>query len=219
MPDSNLQLLNVQVFLADRCIIDTTNLLVDAGVLLWLEGGNGAGKSTLLRAITGLLPFKGEITVQGFAAGSLEARQKLLYVPDEPALYEDLTLQEHAEFQARIYSQPEALPRCLALLERFSLTSHLLEFPNSHSRGMRQKLSLALALSLDAPVLLLDEPFNGLDVAAQTVLLSILEERVQQGGTVLLSAHQAQLLGTWLTARWFLHLRLEAGELSEVEAA
>ncbi len=116
-----------------------------------------------------------------------------MFVPDEPALYEDLTLTEHARFTALIYQRPESEDRALAWLRTFGLEARLEEFPGTHSRGMRQKLSLALALGLEMPLTLLDEPFNGLDVEAQELLADALTKRARSGGAVLLTGHQREL--------------------------
>jgi ABC-2 type transport system ATP-binding protein len=188
-----IELTDAVVLFGRQRVFEEVNLSVPGGSLLWLSGANGAGKSTLLRAIAGLLPFNGEISVLGARPGSLEARKHCLFVPDEPALYEDLSLREHAEFTAGVYAQPDALTRTLHWLEVFDLEHRLDEFPASHSRGMRQKLSLALALGLELPVTLFDEPFNGLDAVAQENLQRGLLDMVARGLTVAFSAHQTDI--------------------------
>jgi ABC-2 type transport system ATP-binding protein len=193
MDNPVLTLTDAVVLFGRQRIFDEVNLALEPGSLLWLSGPNGAGKSTLLRAIAGLLPFNGEIRVLGAAPGSLEARRASVFVPDEPALYEDLTLREHAQFTAGVYGSPDAEARILGILETFDLEGRLDEFPASHSRGMRQKLSLALALGLELPVTLLDEPFNALDAASQLNLLKILRKMLEGGLTVAFSAHQTDI--------------------------
>ena len=190
---SAIALTDTVVLFGKNRIFDEVNLNLPSGSLLWLSGANGAGKSTLLRAIAGLLPFNGEIRIAGHAPASLEARKEAIFVPDEPALYEDLSLREHAEFTAGLYAKPEALERILQHLETFDLETRLDEFPAAHSRGMRQKLSLALALGLELPVTLLDEPFNGLDAASQINLQRMLIVMLQKGLTLAFSAHQTDI--------------------------
>ena len=190
---SALTLTDAVVLFGKNRIFDEVNLELRSGSLLWLSGANGAGKSTLLRAVAGLLPFNGEIRIHGHAPASLEARKEMIFVPDEPALYEDLSLREHAEFTAGLYAKPEALTRILQHLETFDLETRLDEFPAAHSRGMRQKLSLALALGLELPVTLLDEPFNGLDAASQINLQTILTAMLERGLTLAFSAHQTDI--------------------------
>ena len=194
---SILKMVDLEVVLARTQILENVNLTVNAE-LVWLTGRNGAGKSTLMRALAGLLPFKGDVEILGHSPRSIEARSKFAFVPDEPALYEDLTLLEHCRFQALAYHQPEAEARMLEFLKQFNLENRLGEFPSSHSRGMRQKLSLSLCLGLALPLLVLDEPFNGLDAPAQALLSSALRDRVKAGQAVIVSAHQGDLAKTML---------------------
>lgn len=185
----------VTVRLGGVAIVDDADLALAPGELVLLTGPNGAGKSTLLRALVGLLPSSGDIRIQGHPPTSLAARHAFVFAPDDPALYEDLTLVEHVRFQALLYGRPEAEPRTLAHLEAFDLTRRLAEFPGTHSRGMRQKLSIALTLGLGLPLTLLDEPFNGLDAQSQERLAAALGERAREGGAVLLTGHQRELGG------------------------
>jgi ABC-2 type transport system ATP-binding protein len=199
----------VSVRLGGATIVEDASIELLPGDLVLLTGPNGAGKSTLLRALVGLLPSSGDVRVAGLLPTSIAARRSFVFAPDDPALYEDLTLAEHVRFQALLYGFPEAEPRTLALLDAFDLAPKLGEFPGTHSRGMRQKLSLALALGLARPLTLLDEPFNGLDLAAQARLASALTERVRAGGAVILTGHQREL-GDQLGARV---LTLQGGRL------
>ena len=190
----------VTVRLGGVTIVEDAALALAPGDLVLLTGPNGAGKSTLLRALVGLLPASGDVRVAGHLPTSIAARRSFVFAPDDPALYEDLTLSEHVRFQTLLYGLPEAEPRTLAWLDAFGLTPKLGEFPGTHSRGMRQKLSLALSLGLARPLTLLDEPFNGLDLASQAQLLDALADRVGEGGAVLLTGHQREL-GDQLGAR------------------
>lgn len=176
-------------------IVEEFDLRLAPGDLVLLTGPNGAGKSTLLRAIAGLLPYSGDIEVGGRYPNSPAARELAVFVPDEPALYEDLTLAEHARFTAILYGDPDSDTRCRGWLERFGLGDKLDEFPGTHSRGMRQKLSLSLALGLRPPLLMLDEPFNGLDRESQENLAAGLFELCSADGAVLLTGHQLELAG------------------------
>src|SRR5690606_5232007 len=106
----------------------------------------------------------------------------------------DLTLREHTRFNALVYQVKEADDRALEWLERFGLGEKLDEFPGTHSRGMRQKLSLSLALGLERPLTLLDEPFNGLDIESQELLADALRARASSGGAVMLTGHQVELV-------------------------
>lgn len=197
------------VRLSGTPIVSHADFSLRTGELALLTGPNGAGKSTLLRALVNLLPSNGEIYIDGLRPTSMEARSRFVFVPDEAALYEDLTLAEHLRFVSLIYAQPAAEERMRSWLGKFGLLHKEGEFPSTHSRGMRQKLSLSLALGLDTPLLLLDEPYNGLDLESQELLTEALQERCEQGGTVLLTGHQSELLEN-LAAR---HLKLEDGQL------
>jgi len=188
-----LNVTDLNVRLGGVTIVEEVTFSLGAGDLALLIGPNGAGKSTMLRALVGLLPAGGDVEIAGRYPASSEARNTFVFVPDEPALYEDLTLAEHARFSALIYQRPESEERALAWLTTFGLASRLAEFPGTHSRGMRQKLSLALALGLEMPLTLLDEPFNGLDIEAQELLAGALTQRAKTGGAVLLTGHQREL--------------------------
>lgn len=190
---ATLNVTGLGVRLGGVTIVEEVTFSLVPGDLALLIGPNGAGKSTLLRSLVGLLPSSGDVEIGGHYPSSLAARSTFVFVPDEPALYEDLTLEEHARFTALVYQSPEAEARALEWLERFGLEARLGEFPGTHSRGMRQKLSLALALGLALPLTLLDEPFNGLDVDAQERLAAGLVQRAQDGGVVLLTGHQREL--------------------------
>lgn len=184
---------DLYVRLGGVTIVEEVTFSLLPGDLALLIGPNGAGKSTLLRSLVGLLPSGGDIEIAGRFPASLEARNSFVFVPDEPALYEDLTLAEHARFTALIYQRPEAEERAITWLRTFGLEERLEEFPGTHSRGMRQKLSLALALGLEMSLTMLDEPFNGLDVEAQELLGNALMQRAAAGGAVLLTGHQREL--------------------------
>ena len=208
------------VTLAGRAVLEDVSFCVRAGELVWLTGPNGAGKSTLMRAVCGLLPSRGDAWISGAPAGSRAARAAFAFVPDEPALYEDLTLHEHATFVGLAYARADVTSRVLGWLERFGLRDFVDEFPATHSRGMRQKLSLSLALGLDVPLLLLDEPFNGLDANAQAMLIEGLGAVLAAGTAVMLSAHQhdvgRELLHGAARARV---LHVQSGTVTEIEAA
>src|SRR5690606_5154074 len=138
--------------------------------------------------------------IAGRYPNSIEARSQFVFTPDEPALYEDLTLAEHARFNALVYQRPEAEERTIEWLTRFGLAEKIEEFPGTHSQGMRQKLALSLALGLEQPLTFLDEPFNGLDLDSQELLADGLNRRAADGGAVLLTGHQREL-GELLEAR------------------
>lgn len=167
------------------------NLTVEAGELVALLGRNGAGKTTLLDLISGLLePSGGEVLVAGAATGSIEARRALSYVADTPALYDDLSLIEHARYIAGLHKSLEWEPRALELMERLWLSDRADDLPSQFSRGLRQKTSLILALIRPFSLLMFDEPFTGLDVGGRATLVELMEEARSNGAAVLVSTHQ-----------------------------
>ena len=205
----------LSVRLGGVVVIERADLKLAAGDLVLLTGPNGAGKSTFLRALVGLVPASGDVAIAGRPPASLSGRAAFAFVPDEPALYEDITLAEHAYLNAALYGDAGAEGRALELLGRFGLGERTDEFPGTHSRGMRQKLALSLALALERPVTLLDEPFNALDLGSQELLARLLAERAAAGGAVLITGHQRDLAGL-LGARV---VAMDGGRLEAVGAA
>ena len=178
----------------DLRAVDDLSLEVGRGEIVGFLGPNGAGKTTTLRACSGLLtPESGRVVIAGAPLGEapLAARARLGLVPDEPFLYERLTPVEFLEFVAALYDVPpaQASRRADQLLERFELAAAAGELIETCSRGMRQKVSIAAALLHDPPLLLLDEPLNGLDPLAVRTLKDLLRERAARGLGVLVSTH------------------------------
>jgi ABC-type multidrug transport system ATPase subunit len=178
----------------DQLGLDPTTLTIGRGELVLLVGPNGAGKSTFLGLCAGLLaPTGGDAMVSGAEVGSLAARAATSAIPDEPVLYDDLSVWEHAEFVARIHQVDDWEPLAEELLERLGLVDRRDDLPSRFSRGLRQKTSLLLGLLRPAELLLIDEPFVGLDAPGQATLLELLEEIVAAGVTVVVSSHQLDL--------------------------
>ena len=174
--------------------LDPVDIALGAGELVVLVGPNGAGKSTLIGLCAGLLePTGGEVTVVGEPAGSLEARAATSYLPDNPVLYDDLSVYEHLEYVARLHGVDDWQAPADELLDRLDLGERADDLPSRFSRGMRQKVSLALALVRPFRLLLVDEPFVGLDAPAQTTLVELLLAAVADGATALVSTHQLDL--------------------------
>ena len=171
------------------------DLKIKPGELVMLVGPNGAGKSTFLRLIAGLLePTEGEVLIDGAPAGSIEARAATSFIPDNPVLYDDLSVEEHLEYVARLHGVDEWHDRADELLERLALTDRAYDLPSRFSRGMRQKTSLAVGLVRPFSLLLVDEPFVGLDAPTQASLVEILAEAAADGAALLVSTHQLDLV-------------------------
>jgi ABC-2 type transport system ATP-binding protein len=171
------------------------DLKIKPGELVMLVGPNGAGKSTFLRLIAGLLePTEGEVLIAGSPAGSLEARAATSFIPDNPVLYDDLSVEEHLEYVARLHGVDAWHVRADELLERLALTDRAYDLPSRFSRGMRQKTSLAVGLVRPFSLLLVDEPFVGLDAPTQASLVEVLAEAAADGAALLVSTHQLDLV-------------------------
>jgi len=173
----------------DMLACDDLNVSLPDGSITVLLGPNGAGKSTLMKGITGFLRFEGQIRINGMPNTELASRRALGYIPEIPSFYPNLTVWEHVEFVARAYKLRDYEARASALLERFSLTEHRKKLGSSLSQGMAQKLSICLGLFTQPTVLLLDEPFIGLDPHAIKELKRLMEELRAQGATLLVSTH------------------------------
>ena len=172
--------------------LEPLDLVIDAGELVMLVGPNGSGKTTLLRMAAGLLePTEGTVAIDGFAAGSLDARAALSYLPDNPVLYDDLSLVEHLHFIGRLHNVPaeELDERGAALMDRFNLTNRADDLPVTFSRGLRQKTSIAIGLIRPFSVLLVDEPFVGLDQPGKRALTELLVDAYELGATVIVATH------------------------------
>jgi ABC-type multidrug transport system, ATPase component len=167
---------------------------IKAGELVGLIGLNGAGKSTTIKEIIGLLqPQKGTIEIDGLTLKNQpEAyRQKIGYIPETPALYEELTLREHLEVTAMAYglSKEEAFKRAEKLLKTFRLENRLDWFPANFSKGMKQKVMILCAFLIEPSLYIIDEPFLGLDPLAIHALLELMNDMKQTGASILMSTH------------------------------
>src|SRR5262249_30310711 len=139
---------------------------VEPGEILGLVGPNGAGKTTTLRSLVGIIPpTRGAIRICGHLLDSeaLAAKRCLAFMPDEPLLFDYLTVSEHLQFTARLYQVPDAGERASALLEELELADKRDALPGELSRGMKQKLQIACGLLHRPQALVFDEPLTGLD--------------------------------------------------------
>jgi len=170
---------------------------VPAGEVVGLVGANGAGKTTTLLILAGALrPDAGQVTVAGhdLATQPLEAKRLLGFVPDEPELFDYLTVEEHLRFMARLYGVVDPDRRLPALLAELELTDRRQSLPGELSRGMRQKLALGCAFIHDPQVLLLDEPLTGLDPVGIRRMKDAIRSKAAAGTAVLLSSHQLDVV-------------------------
>jgi len=177
--------------------VDDLSIEVGAGEIVGLIGPNGAGKTTTLRALAGiLLPTSGTIAVDGhdLATEAIAAKTRLAFMPDEPHLFEYLTVEEHLRLTARLYAVPDFDRRAKALIEELELTGKEKSLPGELSRGMRQKVVIACGLVRDASVLLFDEPLTGLDPLGIRKMRQTIVARGRAGAAILVSSHLLHLV-------------------------
>jgi ABC-2 type transport system ATP-binding protein len=173
------------------------SLAVGPGEIVGLIGPNGAGKTTTLRALAGILtPSAGRIRIAGFDIGEapLEAKRRLAFMPDEPHLFEYLTVAEHLRLVARLYTVSDFNSRAKALLHELELEGKEHALPGELSRGMRQKVVIACGLVRDASVLLFDEPLTGLDPRGIRRMRETIARRGRGGAAIILSSHLLHLV-------------------------
>jgi ABC-2 type transport system ATP-binding protein len=197
---------------------------VRGGEVVGLVGPNGAGKTTTLRSIAGIVrPTEGRIRVAGhdLEREPVEAKRRLAFIPDEPQLFEYLTVEEHLRFVGRLYGVADAGARIPGLLAELELDGKRQALPGELSRGMRQKLAIACGLLHEPQALLLDEPLTGLDPVGIRKMKATIARRAELGSAVLLSSHLLHLVEEVCARVLILHQgRLVAfGSIPEIVAA
>lgn len=196
----HLQIEGVAVEIDKTRLLDDISVTINRGEVLALVGHNGAGKSTLMRTVIGMTKkVSGKISVmESFDQDEqlLSFKKQICYLPEEPLLLTELTVMQHFQLYGMSYdiNSDVLQKRITRFVEGFDLTTKLDEYPESLSKGMRQKTQAICALLPDVPILLIDEPFIGLDVYAIEFLLTIIKEKVDQGTSILLTTHQLDML-------------------------
>ncbi|HBO88452.1 MAG TPA: multidrug ABC transporter ATP-binding protein [Streptococcus sp.] len=175
-------------------VVKDVSFTVESGQLVGLIGLNGAGKSTTIKEIIGLLtPYQGEILIDGksLVQDAENYRKKIGFIPETPSLYEELTLKEHLEVVALAYdlTWDQAWSRVQGLLAVFRLDEKLDWCPVHFSKGIKQKVMIICAFMVEPSLLIVDEPFLGLDPVAISDLVNLLEEEKAKGTSILMSTH------------------------------
>lgn len=173
-------------------MLSGVSLELGEGVVAALIGRNGAGKSTFLRCISGwTMPEDGEVEINGVNLRRRERglRQNVVFVPDTPDFYDELTAWEHLQFVGQLNHIEHWKEHSEELLDEFQLTEHRNAFPFTFSRGMRYKLALCMALLVQPPLLLLDEPFGPLDALSVQYLWDHLLDYGTEDRSVIFSSH------------------------------
>ena len=177
--------------------VNGLSLAVKRGEVLGLVGPNGAGKTTTLRALAGIHPpSDGFIRLCGFdlRTDPVEAKRRLAFMPDEPRLFDYLTVEEHLRFVARLYQVSDVDARITPLLSEFELLDKRKALPAELSRGMKQKLMIACGFIHSPEVLIFDEPLTGLDPLGIRRMKESIVKRSQDGAAVILSSHLLHLV-------------------------
>jgi len=167
------------------------------GEVLGLVGPNGAGKTTTLRCLCGIMaPSSGRIAIAGhdIQTDGVEAKRALAFIPDEPHLFDYLTVEEHLRFVARLYNVTDAEAQITPLLDELELLDKRTALPAELSRGMRQKLAIACGLLHAPKALILDEPLTGLDPGGMRKMKNTIAARARSGSAVILSSHLLHLV-------------------------
>jgi ABC-2 type transport system ATP-binding protein len=178
----------------DRPAVDGLDLSVRVGEFYTLLGPNGAGKTTTLRMVVGLLrPDAGSICVLGIdaLADPVAAKRVMAWISDEPMIYDKLTPLEYLEFVAGLWGIEATLAqaRAQSLIAWLNLEPHAHQRCEGFSKGMRQKVALAGALVHEPRLIILDEPFTGLDAGSARQVKTVLRDHVAAGGTVIMTTH------------------------------
>jgi ABC-2 type transport system ATP-binding protein len=177
--------------------VEDLSFSVASGEIVGLIGPNGAGKTTTLRSLAGILrPTSGRVSIDGhdIIEDPLEAKRRLAFMPDEPHLFEYLTVTEHLRLVARLYGVADVDSRAAALVDELELKGKEGSLPGELSRGMRQKVVIACGLVRSATTLLFDEPLTGLDPIGIRRMRNTIVARAHAGAAILLSSHLLHLV-------------------------
>ena len=183
-----------KIYAGDKKACDDVNICVEAGDIFGFIGHNGAGKSTTIRAVVGVLDFtEGEITIDGHSVKTepMECKKITAYIPDNPDIYENLTGIQYLNFVADAYgiSSQDRSDRIKKYGDLFEITGSLGDLISSYSHGMKQKVAIIGALIHMPKLLVLDEPFVGLDPKAAHTLKEIMKDLCSNGSAVFFSTH------------------------------
>lgn len=178
----------------DKRAVDDLSLHIAPGEIYGFIGHNGAGKTTTIKSCCGILGFdSGEITIDGVSMkeNPLACKSKLAYIPDNPDLYDFMTGIQYLNFVADIFGVPadERQKKIRELADAFEITDALAEAISSYSHGMKQKLAIISALIHSPKLIIMDEPFVGLDPKASHLLKQLMRKICDDGGAIFFSTH------------------------------
>ena len=189
-----LRIENLTKTYREKRAVDNLSLHIAPGEIYGFIGHNGAGKTTTLKAVVGILQFdKGEVFIKGesIRKNPLACKQKIAYIPDNPDLYEFMTGIKFLNFIADIFGVPEEKrqERIRKYADLFEMTENLAQPIASYSHGMKQKLAIISAWIHEPKLIIMDEPFVGLDPKAAHILKQMMREICDEGGAIFFSTH------------------------------
>ena len=189
-----LRIENLTKTYGEKRAVDNLSLHIEPGEIYGFIGHNGAGKTTTLKAVVGILQFdKGEVFIKGesIRKNPLACKQKIAYIPDNPDLYEFMTGIKFLNFIADIFGVPEEKrqERIRKYADLFEMTENLAQPIASYSHGMKQKLAIISAWIHEPKLIIMDEPFVGLDPKAAHILKQMMREICDEGGAIFFSTH------------------------------
>ncbi len=188
-----LKIENLTKRYGEKCAVDNLSLEIQGGEIYGFIGHNGAGKTTTLKACMGLISFEGEIFVDGVSVreNPIESKRRVAYIPDNPDLYEFLSGIKYLNFVADVYGveTEERNSKIAYYSEKLGLTKDLAEPISAYSHGMKQKLAIISAWLHTPKLIIMDEPFVGLDPKAAFTLKEMMHEHCANGGSIFFSTH------------------------------
>ena len=189
-----IKIKDVCKYYGDKKALDKVSFEVHKGEIFAFIGHNGAGKTTLIKSICGILDFEeGEISINGKSIKDdpIACKKEMAYIPDDPELYEDMKAISFINFVCDMYDTPIEVreKNITRYAEMFSMEKELGNTIRSFSHGMKQKVAIIAALSHEPKVLIMDEPFVGLDPKAIFDMKEVMKKIVKDGGTIFFSTH------------------------------
>ncbi len=183
-----------KIYTNNKKAVDNLSLVINDGEIFGFIGPNGAGKTTTIKAIMGLINYdQGQIIFDGIdnKTNPIDFKKKVVYIPDNPDLYDSLTGIQFLNFIADIYDKPSNVRNedIKKYADLFNLTNSLGDLISSYSHGMKQKLALISAFIRHPKLLILDEPFVGLDPESALIMKNLMKELCDEGGSVFFSTH------------------------------
>lgn len=189
-----IEIKNVSKLYGNKKALDKVSFNVNKGEIFAFIGHNGAGKTTLIKSICGIIDFEeGDIKIDGKSIKKqpLECKKKMAYISDDPELYEDMKAISYINFVCDMYDTPSEVRKknIKRYAEMFDMEKELNNTISSFSHGMKQKIALISALAHEPKVLIMDEPFVGLDPKAIFDMKEVMRGIVKEGGTIFFSTH------------------------------